>query len=432
MITQRDLIERLASRNPGAWSVAERIQDVAIADEHRGLRRREHRTRFTLIIHHDVPLGRGTARLDIDAYDGSADDLIDQALTLPLAAIGPAWTASPPAAPANVAVVDADLLKRELDAVADVTLARLRRPATATVTAALEVLRETITVVASSGFHATWPATTLRADATLSLPVPAGRALPPRSLRVARHARRLDDLALDAALADAAADLLLLAPAAPPTPGPCALWLGPEALLHGGDRGLWAVFARQADSTIERRGLSPYHFRAELAPGASQLAEPLTITSDGALDFATRSTPVTDDAVAIRRFPLVERGVATGLGLSPAEAALRRTDPNGSVRNLIVAPGTWTPAPSPTTRTLEIRRLHALTIDLTTGDASLDIALGLDHRPNAAAPLAFTGGTLHLDLLASLARARRSPDLLRRGAYHGPAHLLIDDVELIS
>jgi len=427
MITQRDLVQRLASRNPGAWSVAERVQDLAIADEHRGLRRREHRTHFTLTIHHDVPLGRGTARLDIDAYDGSADDLIDQALALPLAAIGSAWAAPPPAAPAKVAVVDDDLLKRELDAVADRTLARLRRPGTATVTAAIEVLRETITVVASSGFHATWPATALRADATLALPAPSRR-----SLRIARRARRLDDLALDATLADAAADLLLLAAAAPPAPGPCALWLGPEAILHGGDRGLWAVFAHQADSTIERRGITRYRWRAELAPGAAQLPEPLSITSDGALDFATRSTPVTDDAVAIRRFPLVERGIATGLGLSPAEAALRHTDPNGGVRNLIVAPGTWLPAPSPTTRTLEIRRLHALTIDLTTGDASLDIALGLDHRPNTPIPLPFTGGTLHLNLIATLARARRSADLLRRGAYHGPAHLLIDDAELIS
>src|SRR5262249_27615658 len=126
--------------------------------------------------------------------------------------------------------------------------------------------------------------------------------------------------------------------------------------------GLWTVFAQQADSAVERRGLTRYRLHADLARGASQLPEPLSITSNGALDFAPPSAPVTDAAVAIRSFPLVDRGVAVGLGLSPREAALRTTDPNGGVRNLVVAPGTWSPAPSPTIRTIEIRRLHAITI----------------------------------------------------------------------
>ena len=34
MITQRDLVQRLARKNLGAWSVVERLQDIVIADEH--------------------------------------------------------------------------------------------------------------------------------------------------------------------------------------------------------------------------------------------------------------------------------------------------------------------------------------------------------------------------------------------------------------
>jgi predicted Zn-dependent protease len=429
VITQRDLVQRLANRNPGGWSVVERVQDLAIADERRGLQRLERRTRFVITVHRDVPLGRGTARLDIDAYDGSADDLVDQAISLAVASVGPAWAATPPAAPAKVWVVDDRLAPDELDAIAIHALAQLPRPARVTVTAALEVLHETVTVIASSGFHTSWPATALRAEATLTLAL-AGSPRP-ASLHMTRQARRLEDLALDAAIAAAAIDLTSLATAGPPSPGRCTLWLGPEAIIHGGDHGLWAVFAHQADSAVERRGLTRYHWRAELAPGAAQLAEPLSIASDGALEFATRSAPVADDAVAIRQFPLVDRGIAVGLGLSPAEAAFRGIDPNGGVRNLIVAPGTWSPAPSPTRRTVEIRRLRALVIDLTTGDASLDIALGFDHLPDRPAPIAFTGGTIRLDLIAALALARRSPQLLRGGAYYGPAALRIDDAELI-
>jgi hypothetical protein len=476
VITQQDLVQHLARRAPGAWSVVERIQDIAYAaDPPIARQRRDHRTRLTLIVHQDIPRGgRGSARLDLDPIDASPADLVDQALALALAAVGPAWTSSPPAAPAKVDLVDPDLVERELGAVALGTLARLHRPDQLSLIATISVLREKVTVIAGSGFHTTWLATALRGDALL--------ASDTHSLGLARHARRGDHFDLDAAIADAAADLRLLADAGPPSPGPCSLWLGPNALfpdtgqlrtgalggslpglagggltgldglsagtagsdLDGGraapattafaprgfDHGLWTIFAIHSDAAIERQGLSRYRLHAEITRGASQLAEPLSITSNGALDFATLSAPVTDDAVAIRSFPLIERGIAVGLGLSPREAALRNTDPNGGVRNLIIPAGTWLPAPSPTTRTIEVRRLHSLAIDPYSGDAILDIALGLDHRPNRS-PTPFTAGTLRLDLIATLARARRSSQLLRRGTYHGPAAVLIDDVELL-
>ena len=493
MISQRDLVQRLSRTTLGGWSVVERVQDLAIADERRSLQRRDHRIRRTLIVHQDTPRGRGSARLDVDAYDTSAEDLVDQATALALAAVGPAWSSAPPSAPAKVNIVDEDLLKRELDAIALSTLTRLHRPDGVTVTAATEILRERATVITSSGFHTTWLATTLHAHALLTTtgdrssiaadrlsataadhapttaadhapttagdrpvattgdrssthvgdrpPAAADRPSTPaaeRTLTLSREARRTDDFDLDTAIAAAAAALLLLATAGPPTPGPCALWLGPEALLHGDasrtglDFGLWTIFALQADSAVERQGLTRYRWRSEIAPGAASLAEPLTILSKGALDFATRSTPISDDAVATRNFPLIERGIAVGLGLSPREAALRHTDPNGGVRNLSIAPGTWSPAPAPTTRTIEVRRLRSLTIDPYTGDAVLDIALALDHRPHTAIPTPFTGGTLRLDLVTALALARRSANLLRRGAYHGPASVFIDDAELIA
>jgi hypothetical protein len=452
VITLRNLVRHLERRG-GAWSLVERVQDIAFAGEQPTRQRRDHRTRLSLIVHQDVPRGRGTARLDLDPLDASPVDIVDQAIALALATVGPAWASTPPAAPAKVDLVDPDLIKRELDAVAAGTLARLRRPDGVTLTAAITILREKVTVLAGSGFHATWLATSLRGDAVLT----AGD----HRLAVSRQARRTDDFDLDAAVAAAAADLALLATAGPPSPGPCALWLGPDALLPGSDadaatatataagtptardHGLWTIFALQADSTVERQGLTRYRLGTEVARGAAQLAEPLSITSNGALDFAALSVPVTDDAVAIRSFPLIDRGIAIGLGLSPREAALRHTDPNGGVRNLIVAPGTWSPGPAPASggdpgggtapggRTLELRRLHAVDLDPYTGEATLDIALGLEHRPGRPAT-PFTGGTIRLDLIAALAHARRSAQLLRRGGYHGPAAILIDDADLIA
>src|SRR5258705_11453114 len=120
--------------------------------------------------------------------------------------------------------------------------------------------------------------------------------------------------------------------------------------------------------------------------------------------------------------------MCVGLGLSAREAARRGRDPNGGVRNLVVKPGTWGEV-IPPQRTIEIRRLRALAIDPYTGDANLELALAIDHRGDAKQP--FTGGTLYLDLVAALARARRSAARIQRGPYFGPAAVLIEDAELI-
>ncbi|HET9626547.1 MAG TPA: metallopeptidase TldD-related protein [Kofleriaceae bacterium] len=427
MITRDQLAARLARRNLAAWSLVERAQELATVDEQRAVARHERHTRLTVIVHLDVPTGRGSARLDLDPIDAEPDDVIDQAIALATAAVGPAWFSAPPAAPARVDVGDPGLVQRELDTAARNTLLAIHRPPALAVTARVELLREVVSVDTSAGFHVSWPATLARASAVVRAPT---RDL---AITLVRQSRRVDDLDLDTALANAAADLALLATAgAPPPAGPCALWLGPDAVLHDDDLGVWAIFAHQADAAVERQGLTRFRLRGELAPGAAQLAEPLSITSDGALDFAIRSTPVADDAVAVRRFPIVERGAAAGLGLSAREAALRASDPNGGVRNLVVAPGTWRaePAALPVSpRAIEVRRLAALYVDPTTGDASLDIALGVLHTGDRA-PVAFTGGTIHLDLITALALARRSSQLVRRGAYHGPAHLWIDDADL--
>jgi hypothetical protein len=175
-----------------------------------------------------------------------------------------------------------------------------------------------------------------------------------------------------------------------------------------------------------------YRVGAPVAPGADRADEPLGIASDGAIDHAAGSAPVGDDGDAVRRFPLVERGVCVGLALSAREAARRGRDPNGGVRNLVVAPGTWDGAiAAGAGRTVEVRRLRALSIDPYTGEASLELALALDHGGPGGAPRPFTGGTVHLDLIAALARARRGAARIVRGPYFGPTAVRIEDAELV-
>jgi hypothetical protein len=203
--------------------------------------------------------------------------------------------------------------------------------------------------------------------------------------------------------------------------------LGPDALLHDG-LGVWAAFASQADAVVERQGLTRYREKTPIAPGADTVAEPLTIASDGALDYALLSAPMGDEGGAVRRFSMIERGIATGLGLSPREAALRKRDPNGGVRNLDVALGSWNGDLPASGRIVEVLQLRDLVIDRYTGDASLEIAVAADYANRAV----ISGGSIRLDLIAALARAKRSQKQLTRGAYRGPDAVWIDTAELVE
>ena len=421
MISRRALVSALEDRRVTDWVVVERDQELATATETR--QRTDDRTRWVVVVHQDVPRGRGSARLEIGALDGSARDLVDQALALALATIGPPWRSTLPAAPAKVEIADPAMTNVALDETAVQLLAALPRPNDAKIDGEIQLLRERVTVHTRQGLRTGWTATHVGASALV--------ALGTNSLELAREARRVSDLDLAQAIPVAVVDLALLATAGAPVPGPCAVILRPDALLHhgvAGGLGVWSVFATNATAELERHGLVRYRAGAPIVPGADQVSEPLSVTSDGTLDFATRSAPLGDDGDAVRRFALVERGVASGLGLSMREAARRHAEPNGGVRNLVVGPGTWAGTPPPG-RSLEVRRLRSLSIDPYTGDASLEIALAIDRDGITERPI--TGGVVRLDLVAALARARRSAVVVRRGPYLGPASVLIDATEVL-
>ncbi|MEJ7596983.1 MAG: metallopeptidase TldD-related protein [Kofleriaceae bacterium] len=420
MITRRDLVRALDRRSIADWVLIERAEEHGSFDEARNLERHEQITRFTIILHHDVPRGRGSARLDIGATEGTARELVDQTLELAIAAVGRVWKSTPPAAPAKVAVLDPALAEADLVEAARQLGATARPPAGTTASSRVENSRARVAVLARSGFHAKWAASLVRARTLVT----RGQ----HRLELSREARKRDELGLTAAIASASRDLALLAGAGAAPAGRAELVLSADALLHDDALGLWTIFASHADAVVEAQGLSRFRLGAPIVAGADEINEPITIVSDGAFDFATRSAPVGDDGDAIRRFPLIERGVCTGLGLSAREAAFRRLDPNGGVRNLVVAKGTWRGI-DPARRTIEVRRLRSIAADPHTGAASLELGLAVDHL--GARHQAFSGGTIRIDLITALVRSRRSADLIRRGCYIGPAAVSISEIDLL-
>ncbi|MBL8627720.1 MAG: hypothetical protein JNK64_40930 [Myxococcales bacterium] len=337
---------------------------------------------LTVTLHRDAPAGRGTASFTV-AAGADARPLLAMAVARADAALGPSWASPAPAAPARVDTSDPDVAADPAGAV-DALLAALPAAELATADVTAEVAD--VELVTRRAQRAAWRETAVTARATLR-----GAA----SAAIDARARRAADLDLAGALTRARATPT----AAPLPPGRYPVVLTAAALLHG-DRGLLAAFVAQADPRLERQGLVRY--RPGQAIGA---AATLTLTSDGTLPFGWYSAPLGARGEAVRRFPLVNRGVAVGLGLDDREAALRGELPNGGVRGLVVPPGDADDDQLRADGALVIDALDWLEVEPTTGWFRAG----------------FGGGTLRGDAIDLLGRARTSRSVWSTPTYRGPA-----------
>ncbi|MBK7194051.1 MAG: hypothetical protein IPH80_16345 [Myxococcales bacterium] len=336
---------------------------------------------LTVTLHREAPAGRGTASFTV-AAGADARALLALAVARADAALGPSWASPAPAAPARVDTSDPDVAADPGGAV-DALVAALTAADVTTADVTAEVTD--VELVTRRAQRAAWRETAVTARATLSAPAAAV---------IDARARRVADLDLAGALARARATPA----AAPLPPGRYPVVLTAAALLHG-DRGLLAAFVAQADPRLERQGLVRYRPGQPIGAGAT-----LTLTSDGTLPFGWYSAPLGARGEAVRRFPLVTRGVAVGLGLDDREAALRGELPNGGVRGLVIPPGD-----------LDDDQLRdgALVID------ALD---WLEVEPTTGWFRAgFGGGTLRGDAIDLLGRARTSRSVWSTPTYRGPA-----------
>jgi predicted Zn-dependent protease len=208
--------------------------------------------------------------------------------------------------------------------------------------------------------------------------------------------------------------------ARPIAPGRYAVLARASAFLHQ-DNGLLAALVGQTDPRLERHGLVRYRLGQPIAPGATSIDNPLTVSSDGAMPFGLHSAPLSDQTEPVRRFELIAHGVARGLALTARESALRGAEPNGGVRGLVVATGDIAAddlmrIDSPT---LVVERFDWLDVAAVTGHFSA--AIGLAQLIEGDRRTDLTGGILRGDAIAALALGRRSQETHATSEYRGPA-----------
>lgn len=406
------------------WSVIERVIRRGTARPGAGYHRIDDEVRIDLVMHHDVGRGRGTGEVELTGdHDDDPVVLIAEAESRALAMVGPAWTTPPPAAPAKV-----DLADPALDDITAATAATALGglPAGTDAEAIVERVAVRIATGGVSGreLAARWTETRVRVRALIERDG--------RSLELVAEARRIADLGLDVRVGRALAELSDRATATAPAPGTYTVVLRAAAHAHDG-YGIWGALVAQADGALVRQGLSRYKLGDEIAPRAALADEPLDVHSDGTVPFGIRSAPAGDRGEPVRRFAVVERGVARGLALDQREAALAHREPNGGIRNLVIGTGATSLAdliaPAGTATIVDVDRLAWLDLDPRTGLAVARIAAG-GLRTVAAGRTPISGGTLRFDAIAAVAAARRSRDQVTEGAVAGPAAIRLDGIQL--
>lgn len=427
MITLEQLVAELKkSKHSGSadWSVIERVIRRGTARPAAGYHRIDDEVRIDLVMHHDVGRGRGTGEVELTG--DHADDpvvLIAEAEARALAMVGPAWTTPPPAAPAKVDVAD-PALDDITPATAPTALVGLPAATDAEAVVERTAVRLATGGVSGRALTAKWTETRVAVRALIERDG--------RSLAITAEARRIADLGLDARVGRAYAELGDRATATVPAPGTYTVVLRAAAHAHGG-YGIWGALVAQADGALVRQGLSRYKLGDEIAPRAALVDEPLDVVSDGTVPFAIRSAPAGDRGEPVRRFAVVERGVARGLSLDQREGALAHRDPNGGIRNLVIPGGATSLAdlitPVGAGAIVDVDRLAWLDLDPRTGLAVARIAAG-GIRTTAGGRAPIAGGTLRFDAIAAVAAARRSRDQLTDGAVAGPAAIRLDAIQL--
>jgi predicted Zn-dependent protease len=287
--------------------------------------------------------------------------LIQKSASRALGALGPSWNLQPPSAPARVEMLDqtwADDLEKSLEMLTDKFQAHMPS-GMRLLGGSIEIEIGDVRAILSNGFDNHYGSTRARVSAQLQ----ATNGVP---VSMEINVRRQEDLrwqaqfesAERASLQGAAAvvnesreyDLVLLSSA-----------YAPRA---AGDYGIWSPIAYQCNAGLAAEGMARYLVGQPILSDSAK-SDQLTLRSDGTRNYGLRSAPFDRDGQAVRRFSIVKEGRAAGQSVDYRQAAIRKIQPNGGVRNLVLESGKMaidallTPGERPLLVVQDLSELHA-------------------------------------------------------------------------
>ena len=420
------LVRRLdRSKAIDEWVVRELVESTTsrkLGPGDRGLHSKRHH--FEVTVFRDRRAARGEAIFRVGRNDDAIlERRLADAAERAQANSGPSWQLIRPSAPARVRIFDEQLAlsPAEGESVIAAQLADLQRGASvATAEIKINVSRHRVAI--STGFDHSFAATRVSVGATMSLG-DAVRAV--RAFFV--DGVRLTDLALKRTVDRHAQLLASMAGATRVTPGTYDLVVSAGALKRSPHVDSWlAPLAVQASARRSRLGLSRYQpGQAAFEPAGG---DPISVRSNGTLDFAIESAPVDRLGGPVRSFALVERGQAAGLAFDSKEAALQNEACNGGARNLTLAAGTrsWGDLAVGDRPRLVVSAFERLRVDELSGEVIGQIAVGNTDTDTVHS------GVVSFNLFDVLGRLRLSSED-RSGPPHfelGAAWIGIPEIEV--
>lgn len=413
---------------------------------------------LTTTIYRNFRQGRGQAsfRLGVDQLD-DYENALGAAAIHASSSLGPAWSLPPAAAVARVKVFDPPLL----DGDPNFHLGRLIEVAEAAAAAErlqwarleVSVEIEAIELAASTGFRVGYRASmwTLRGSLGAS-----GEANREEILEMA--GRRVEDLQLADALAianrrmrlraqlartAAGQDVSASSPGSPQAAPPLGMGgsshtvdlVVPAAVLAstvaGGAHGWLSGLVGLASEESLRLGLSAFVPGQPIRDNAQVATPPLSLVSDGTLAFGVYSAPCGELGEPVRRFTIIDQGVARETSLSSRLAARRGRTANSGARNLSLSLGDESESALLTPGKRPLLRVHSFALaEVQPRAGSLSIQLDLCEYLRDGSWLPVGGGSLWIDAVGAWLSARRANEKVRHSWYEGPTLVRFDAAAL--
>lgn len=155
----------------------------------------------------------------------------------------------------------------------------------------------------------------------------------------------------------------------------------------------------------------------------------LTIRLEPTIKNSTKGAPFDSDGVALKKLPIIEKGIVKTLWGSNSKSQYLNKQVHGNYQNVIVNAGTLTKDDLIDENYLEVVSLSDFSIDPITGDFGSEIRLAYLYSKGKERQIV-TGGSISGNVNLSLDTLRFTNETVQHNNYIGPKKVLLDKIQV--